>query len=99
MKPVKLKVIRNKRERAEQRRIHRMMTADAKHIKTTMPDCDGYVLVAWDREGYSVPLWENRTRCMPSACIGEFVKRQIERAVHVDDAKDAILGPRPHDDA
>lgn len=92
-KPVSLRVVRNRREREEQRRVHREIVTDAKYVKQRFPECDGYLLVAWDRHGNSISRWENRANAIHTDCIGEFAKRQIERVISQKDAQDLISEP------
>lgn len=58
----------------------------------------GYALVTWGKNYEAVPFWDSGG-AMPNDVLPEFVKRIMERAVSMDDAKDAVFGREPDDNS
>jgi hypothetical protein len=64
LKPVKLSVVRDKKQQAERNRMHRALLLDARDARKRYPDCDGYVLVVYPKAIGTVyrRSWERSAR-------------------------------------
>ena len=90
MKPVKLSVHRNNRAQKERQRVRNAFREDTKSI--VRGEIDGYAIVTWTKDWDGEAIW-HCGGTMPGDVMPEFVKRVIQRATGIRDARNAVWEP------